>query len=110
MLPKAQRLTSADFTRFRGSRSFHAAHFSMRVVRTASEAETKAAAVVSTKVAKSAVARNLLRRRIYAVLAVSLTSLRGLLVTITAKAGAPDLSFAELKSELAALQKSALSG
>lgn len=110
MLPHAQRLKSADFTRFRGSRAFHSPHFSVRVVRAASEAETKAAAVVSTKVAKSAVARNLLRRRIYAMLAKSLLSLRGRLITITARAGAPDLSFAELKDELAALQKSALSG
>ncbi len=82
----------------------------MRVVRGASEAETKAAAVVSTKVAKNAVARNLLRRRIYAALADSLPSLRGRLITVTAKAGAPDLSFAELNNELAALQKGALSG
>ena len=110
MLPKAQRLTSADFTQFRGSRSSHSPHFILRVVRAGSETVTKVAAVVSTKVAKSAVARNLLRRRIYAVLAGSPTHLRGRLITITAKAGASDLSFAELKSELAALQKSALSG
>ena len=101
MLPKSQRLTTEDFKDFRGSSTSHSAHFLFRVKRAAPPATTRMAAVVSSAVAKTAVMRNLMRRRIYEVLAKeALSSPPPLLITVTAKKGAPALSFQAVRAEI----------
>ena len=108
MLPSKNRLRSADFKGLRGARVFHSPHFFIRIARGAeSERELRppgrAAAVVSSAVAKKAVQRNLLRRRIYAVLHAHPNMLRSGVTIIQAKKGAPVLSFAQLQEELSAI-------
>ncbi len=104
MLPKSQRLRTSDFKEFRGSSVFHTPHFLLRVKKGA--ASFRAAAVVSAAVAKKAVERNLLRRRVYAILERLPPPLPTLLLTVTAKKGASALSFAAIRDELApVLQK-----
>ncbi len=110
MLPQKNRLSSSDFKRRRSSRSFHSTHFQARVGALPAGATAQAAAVVSLKVATTAVARNLLRRRVYAVLDGFVRGKTGFFITITLKQGAPALSFAALEHELTALLKSVLSG
>ena len=87
----------------RSARTIHAPHFFARIARSAESEDGRAAAVVSSAVAKKAVTRNLLRRRIYEALRPRLPLLSGSRLAITAKKGAPALSFAELQSELSAL-------
>lgn len=66
MFKKTERLTQAEFTEFfkRGRRH----HFKHLTVITAPHPARKVAVVAGKKVAKSAVRRNLLRRRVYATL------------------------------------------
>jgi len=112
MLPSKNRLRSADFKGLRGARVFHSPHFFIRIARGAETGKGlqpvarplgRAAAVVSSAVAKKAVQRNLLRRRIYAVLRGRPEMLRSGLTIIQAKKGAPALSFAQLQGELSAV-------
>ena len=110
MLPQKHRLSSSDFKSRRSSRSFHSPHFQARVGTLSPDAAAQASAVISLKVAATAVARNLLRRRVYAVLDGSVRGKTGFFITITAKSGAPSLSFSSLEHELTTLQKGALSG
>ena len=87
----------------RGARAFHSPHFFVRIKNGASSEGVKVAAVVSARVEKKAVKRNLLRRRMYEALRSHLPTLCGSRLVITAKKGAPALSFKELQSELSAL-------
>jgi ribonuclease P protein component len=64
MLPASQRLSRVEFsTVFKNGRRFHSEHFTLVYDPTF---PTKASVVVSKKVAKLAVTRNLLRRLAYA--------------------------------------------
>ncbi len=105
MLPKEHRLAVSDFKGLKSTRSAVSPHLQLRFGQLPPESPAKAAAVVSTKVAKSAVARNLLRRRVYAVLDAHLRGKRGFFITITARSGAAALSFAILEHELGTLLK-----
>ena len=103
MLAKKRRLRAADFKEFRGAAVLHTPHFLLRVKKTAGSAPARAAAVVSAAVSKKAVTRNLIRRRVYAVLEGNdFRALPPLLLSISAKKGAKELSFSEIKQELAA--------
>lgn len=86
-----------------GARVSSSPHFVIRITRSARPAAGKVAAVVSVKVAKTAVKRNLLRRRIYETVRSHLSFLRGAQIVIQAKQGAPALSFKELQGELSSL-------
>ena len=112
MLPKQNRLRSSDFKKLRGASVFHSPHFFIRIVRSVEAGKGRqltahslgrAAAVVSTAVAKKAVERNLLRRRIYAILRTHPALLLNGITIIQAKKGAAALSFKEVQSELSAL-------
>lgn len=100
MLSKRKRLRGADFKRFRGAKVIHTPHFLVRTVTGASR--FGAAAVVSAAVAKKAVTRNLMRRRIYAILERLLLQQKQpqALLSITAKKGAAALSFQGMQDEL----------
>ena len=63
----------------------------------------RSAAVVSSALAKKAVQRNFLRRRIYAILRAHPEMFLNRLTIIQAKKGAPALSFAQLQEELSAI-------
>lgn len=99
MLPKRHRLRNADFKELRGSRVVHSSHFLARMKRLSADEPAKAAAVVSLAVCATAVARNRLRRRIYAALHGFVCVKSGFLLTVTAKNGAGALAYDELESE-----------
>lgn len=103
-------MTASDFKERRPSRSFHSAHFHLRLGVLPAGAPAQASAVVSLKVAATTTARNLLRRRINAVLDEHLRDATGFFLTVTAKTGASALPFSSLKHELGSLRKGAFSG
>lgn len=103
MLPKQNRLRSADFKKLRRACVSSSPHFIMRIARGAHPAAGKVAAVVSVKVAQTAVGRNLLRRRIYETVRSRLSFFGGAQMVIQAKQGASALSFKELQDELSSL-------
>lgn len=98
MLPRAKRLSRADFgTTLQGKRAV-SAHFS---VTAAPSPEARAAAVVSKKVAKRSVDRHLLKRRILGAIAPHLHPGRS--VIVYARAGSLALPYRALKDELSEL-------
>lgn len=106
MLPKRNRIPRAEFKAILGSRRFaHSTHFSLRVAPAAGT--PRAAVSVSKKVSKSAVVRNGVRRRAYAVLESELGGLSSGLYLFSAKPGAQKLRGTELAGELRSLLKQA---
>ncbi|HYF29025.1 MAG TPA: ribonuclease P protein component [Candidatus Paceibacterota bacterium] len=99
MLPKRLRLSRAEFGKAAAGTRATSAHFSVTVRRNAENGG--AAAVISKKVAKKAVDRHLLKRRILEALRPEVFSDRSIIVY--ARAGAPTLSYAALKQELSEL-------
>lgn len=98
MLPKSKRLKTSDFKDFRGSRTLHSPHFILRLKE--GSPPPRIAAVVSNAVAKKAVDRNRLRRRVYTLLRNHQPPLKAGLLTITAKKGATGLTFEQLRQEI----------
>lgn len=86
-----------------GARVLSSPHFLVRIARDIEPVGFRAAAVVSARVSRAAVERNLLRRRIYACLRPFLVFLQDARLVIQAKQGAAALSFKELQSELSEL-------
>lgn len=103
MLKKKQRLSRSEFTNLlkRGKR-LHGDHFSL--LYTPAE-ETKCGLVVSKKIAKKAVERNKLRRKIYAVFGENLTVLPHLHCVLLTRPAITTLSHEELKREIETLIK-----
>jgi ribonuclease P protein component len=95
MLARPKRLTRATFGSVASGKRAVSAHFSITA---AVSTEGRAAAVVSKKVAKRAVDRHLLKRRILAVAAPYVAPGRSFVVY--ARAGSTSLSYAALKREL----------
>ncbi len=99
MLKKQSRLSRLAFNGvFRAPKRSHSPHFQLLYV---PEETLTASVVVSKKIAKTAVSRNTLRRRVYNLLrnASKEQSLRGGYIVI-AKQGASDIPFRELKAEI----------
>ena len=99
MLPRTQRLTRAEFLATKHKKKlFHSPVFLVSV--TYSET-LKGAVVVSKKVARGAVERNRIRRRMYAVLQdVLKMAQNNAHIVIVAKKGIETTSFDELHNEL----------
>ncbi|OGG43159.1 hypothetical protein A2841_01635 [Candidatus Kaiserbacteria bacterium RIFCSPHIGHO2_01_FULL_48_10] len=96
MFPRRKRLQRADFARLARGKRLNSRHFSVTV----SPHVVGYAVVVSTKTARLASARHLLKRRVLAALrALPLPAS----VVVFAKESATNLSFAEIKTELATL-------
>lgn len=98
MLKKKQRLSRSEFANLlKKGRRVHETHFSLIF---APSTETKCGLVVSKKVAKQAVARNLLRRRVYAIFGEKLENLKNNHVVLLTKPSIKNLTFKELRDEL----------
>ena len=70
MLKKAQRLTTEQVSAvIKDGKSFHSTLFTLRIL--GGQKTTGFAAIMSKKIAKTAVARNLARRRVYEALEIS---------------------------------------
>lgn len=95
MLSRRNRLDRGAVGELSTGKRAHVAHFSV-VARPSNEA--RAAAVVSKKVAKKAVDRHLVKRRMIEALKPHLRGNRSFVVY--ARAGAPTLSFRALKEEI----------
>ena len=78
-------------------------HFSLRVL---PGDEVKIAVPVSKKIAKKAVTRNLIRRRVRPILRELISNLKPATYMIIAKAGAEKIKGKELKEELVRLIRS----
>ena len=109
MLSKGKRLERQLFAEILKSRNlYHGAYFSLRYLST--ETASKFGVSVSKKVAKSAVARNTLRRRAYSTISRLVHGLNPGLYLFVAKNGADKLKGERLKQELEPLLKTAQRG
>lgn len=113
MLPKKNRLSRVLFaTLLKDGAFFHSPHLSLRVVKT-QKGLSKFSFVVSKKVSKSAVIRNLLRRRGYSTLQSILNGglkeemNKAAIGAFFFKKGAPKLGFGEIRDEIEFLLKKA---
>jgi ribonuclease P protein component len=98
MLKKKQRLSRKEFADLmKKGRRVHDAHFTLVFTQ---GVETKCGLVVSKKVAKNATARNLLRRRIYAIFGEQFALLAQKHVAVVTKPSVQTLSFEELRTSL----------
>ena len=109
MLPRSKRITRSDFPALLHgqARSFHSAHFSIRVKKLETvtlPGHSRFSFVVSKKVSKMAVVRNTLKRKMSAVvegiLSSNVTGLPASLSAVFAKKGAERLSYKNMKTEL----------
>lgn len=101
MLAKEQRLPRSSFKELleRG-RTLSSAHFSFKYKKLALGEKSIFSAVISKKVLKTAVARHMLKRRLYVLLRRETVSRSPIAGVLFARSGAGDLSFKELTGEL----------
>ncbi len=100
MLPKLHRLSKQDFAiLLKTGRRVHGAHISYVYCPAPEGKPFACGVVVSKKVAKSAVARNLLTRRIYNILGAHAVQCAGKYSAIMTRSGTAELSFEELEKE-----------
>lgn len=103
MLPKSQRLHTEDFKDLRKARTVHAQHLFIRVAALSGNGTSspagRSAVIVAASTYKKAVDRNLLRRRMYHVIAKHPDVLRGESFTVTLKKGALECTSGELERE-----------
>lgn len=106
MLPKKNRLTKSFFKEHHHRLSFNkGVFFSVSLFRSNNDL-SRAAVIVTKKVAKTAVERNRARRRVYVLLNELLTSLpRGVMITVRVDAPLHHVSFQILRDELRVLVK-----
>lgn len=103
MLPRRARLSREGFDSLAKARRFSTRHFSLSVEENGPFSGV--GVVVPKKVARFAVGRHLLKRRIYSILADFQNSSRALAVFV--RPGSNALSFEELKQELLELLEQA---
>lgn len=105
MLPKVKRLARADFTKVQKGKRAVTGHFSLSYHPSAT---SKAAVIVSKKVAKKATERHLLKRRVLALLSKALPPNTTLVVYARAKS--QTLTFSQLREEVQDLLTKTISG
>ena len=103
MLPRTHRAGKEYFAKAKSpGRRFSTPHFS--TLTTPSGKEKKFSVVISGKVARSAVARNKLRRRVYGVIRDEIPRMRGGVVMIVyARTGAAGLPYRTIHEEIVRL-------
>ena len=120
MLPKSQRLTTEQVSAvIKDGKSFQSPFFTVRVLKSPNRADSKSdfaafAVIVSKKIAKTAVARNLARRRVYEAIKLSGVtktasnpSSPAILVAILCKTAAMGADLKTLTNDLKTLFKKA---
>lgn len=110
MLSRSNRISKKLFPNTSTGKVFSNNDFSLRLlVKNGSTEEFKASVVVSKKVAKTAVKRNLLRRRIYSVIQKERANIpKGLKFVIYAKAGSADLPYTKVKEAINGLLRTVM--
>ncbi len=100
MLPKKLRIKRELYKELlSGSRFVHSTHFSLRF-KGIKSGNSLVGVSVSKKVAKSAVARNTTRRRVYSAVALQIKNQQGYLLLFVAKKGAETLRGEKLETEI----------
>jgi ribonuclease P protein component len=104
MLPKEKRISRKIFNEIIKNplnRPFfnNSSHFSLRIT-VIDESKSLAAVSVSKKIARKAVERNLIRRRVYSALKGIIPNLKPGLYLVVAKAGAREIKGEKLRAEL----------
>lgn len=107
MLPKQHRVPRAIFsTVIRRGNGAHSAHFSLKTLTVDDSKPARFSFVISKKVDKRAVKRNLMRRRLSAVIAELLPSLpAGIVGIFFAKPRSQALAFKDIEEEIRFLVK-----
>ncbi len=104
MLPKKQKIQRSLFPKtFSGSKTFPSPFFTLRVFfdKKNSTTSSRFSFVVSAKVAKSAVARNILKRRGYTVMKKNISSIKpGYICAFFFKKESIKVPFKELEKEI----------
>jgi ribonuclease P protein component len=77
MIPRSRRISKSSFRHLSSGRSFFNNTLSLRVVPLSDPTPTRIAVIVSKKVAKTAVGRNTLRRRVYSAFEPLLPRMKG---------------------------------
>jgi ribonuclease P protein component len=109
MLPKSERLSVRDIALLENGRSVFGTHLSIRYSPARSNTSAagslkKFSVTVSKKVAKTAVLRNRIRRRVYVALREAKSSIsKSVFLIVIPKKECDTLAIAEIKSELTAL-------
>lgn len=98
MLPRPKRLDRASFGKVAAGKRAATRHFSVSIL---PSVEGRAAVVVSKKVAKRAVDRHLLKRRVLSILASHVVPGRSFVVY--ARSGSPSLPYTVLTAEITEL-------
>ncbi len=106
MLPKEKRIPRGSFSDvLKNGRSFHFLFISIKIVRS-DEENSRFSFVVPKTVSKSAVKRNLVRRRGYSILGKHLESIKKpYLYAFFMKKGVEKLTFDQFESEIVAILK-----
>lgn len=109
MLKKSRRIPRSSFLAvLRQGKSFHSTHFSLKIKRGIAGEEDSFSFVISKKIIRTAVKRNVVKRRGYHVLRDVFGSIKKPYKGIFfVKKGAGELSFNELKKEILSLLKTA---
>ncbi len=98
MLKKEQKLNRAEFANLL-KKGKHI-HCESAIIVYLNESNTKCGVTVSKKVAKKAVDRNLLRRRIYEIIQKNKSLIQKRHISVLAKVDSAQLSYAELKNTI----------
>ncbi|MDQ3076611.1 MAG: ribonuclease P protein component [bacterium] len=103
MLPHNRRVSTALFDEImKSGTTYHSDHISLRIHRITAQNLSRFSVVVSKKVENKAVSRNVLKRRLYSVLSMSLSSIPpGYAGILFIKKGFSSLSVDYIKKELA---------
>jgi len=104
MLPSQYRMTHTDMREERKKAGeYHSPHFLCKVYKKKDVPHTKYAVVVSGKIAKQAVLRNKVKRRVYSIIQKKANLSKPYYVVFIAKKGSPTLSFSETEIEIQTL-------
>jgi ribonuclease P protein component len=108
MIPRSRRIPKSSFRYLSAGRSFSHGALSIRCVPLSTSEPSRIAVIVSKKVAKSAVARNKLRRRVYSAFQPMLPRLKeGFLCLAYLRREGEGLSFKDLSSAIEELCRTA---
>ena len=106
MLPSKSRINKTTFKTLGRGAPYHSAHLSLFVYKKSDQTPSQFAFLCSKKVAKTAVKRNLLRRRGYNVIAKQLVDINpGFYFVFNFKKGAETASFKETEEQILFLLK-----
>ncbi len=109
MLPQKRRVSRTEFeTVLKNGGWYHSPHLTLRASKNTLGKKSVFAVSVSKKVAKKAVSRNLLKRRVYSVIGEGLSGVTdGYSAVFFLKKGIAEIVFSDLKKEVISLLQKA---